>query len=792
MNLTSLSIGTQGCHMRNVFMPKTEVHRKYCLLQVLLLVGLLVLCISTEGCGSGVTLLASKVITPTLTFAVIANHTYGDSPFPISASSTSNGVVTYAVASGPATISGNMVTLIGAGTVILRAMQAADTDNAAQSATSSFIVNPAMPDLAFAPIASQTLGGAPFSISAASPSSGSISYAVVSGPASISGNRVTLTGTGVVDLSATQAAAPNYTSQIAAVSFNVNALSSSSSTGLTVHPEQLSGGAVTLNLSGTGFLPGYVVFLDGKPLATTINSSSSISAVGYLAPWETGSVVMELFGADGTQSIASETIPIIPTAVTFDAAARFTTQAAFGPRPDVVVHIQQVGFDAFITEQFNQPTVAYSTNAYALTTFLQTATTGNSLLRQRVAWALQNFIVWQTISEVSSDIPIESTLERDASANFRTLMSDVAADPYIGTFLNLVNNPTPTDPSIHPNQNFARELMQLFTLGPERLNDDGSIMLDSSGQPIPTYDQNTVIDLTRAFTGWTYPIPVNPDYTFYGVDYTQPLSGNDSQHDHAAKLLFDAVVLPAGQTIEQDRDAALDAIFNHPNLPPFISRLLIQHLVKSNPSPAYVQRMSQVFENDGTGVRGNLAAVVRAILLDSEARLGDTTPSADDGFIQDPILFETFTESILQVQGGDGQPDFIPQALGEAIWNSPTVFGFYSPSFVIPGTSINAPEFALFNNITALQRSQILWGIISSTQPGFGPYLNTSWLFANFTTVPDMITALNHLVYHGNMSATEQQVILNYCSQMNPFLTTQQLQTAVFLALNADSYTVSN
>src|ERR1700678_3698069 len=98
MNLTSLSIGTQGCHMRNVFMPKTEVHRKYCLLQVLLLVGLLVLCISTEGCGSGVTLLASKVITPTLTFAVIANHTYGDSPFPISASSTSNGVVTYAVA----------------------------------------------------------------------------------------------------------------------------------------------------------------------------------------------------------------------------------------------------------------------------------------------------------------------------------------------------------------------------------------------------------------------------------------------------------------------------------------------------------------------------------------------------------------------------------------------------------------------------------------------------------------------------------------------------------------------
>jgi uncharacterized protein (DUF1800 family) len=654
--------------------------------------------------------------------------------------------------------------------------------------------DPATPDLIFSPIPSPTYAASSFFISASSSSSGSISYSVVSGPAKISGSVVTLTGIGDVTLSAIQAAYSNYTSQTAFTSFTVSGPNGPSSVAFKVQPQQLSGGTVTLSLSGTGFLPGSVVFLDGTPLATTLNSPSSITAVGYLAPWKTGSVVVELSGADGTQVLGFQSVPIAPTVVTFDAAARFSTQAAFGPRPDVVLHIQQIGFQAFITEQFNQPVISYPTTLYAseLSAFLRGAEQGNSLLRQRIAWALQNFIVPHGIYFQVSNVPIENTFERDASANFRTLMSDIAADANIGVFLNLVYNPMPTDPNVHPNQNFARELMQLFTLGPQRLNEDGTLMLDSSGQPIPTYDQDTVIDLTRALTGWVLPYPSNPDYSFYGIDYSAPLSGDDSQHDHTAKLLFGSVVLPAGQTIEQDRDAALNAIFNHPNLPPFVSKLLIQHLVKSNPSPAYMQRISRVFENDGTGVRGNLAAVIQAILLDPEARLGDTTPSADDGFIQDPVLFQTFAASILESQVPDDQQDYLPGQFGEPIWEAPTVFGSYSPAFAIPGTSINAPEFALFNNVSAVQRSQVLWGIITNTQGGFGPYTNTSWLFKNFTTVPDMVNALNHLAYYGRMSATQQQIILNYCSQMNPFLTTQQLQTAVFLALNGDSYTVSH
>jgi Protein of unknown function (DUF1800) len=832
------------------------------------------------GCGSGgIAAGTDSSATAALAFTPIASHTYGDPPFAVSAKSVSLGAVSYSIA-GPAIISGNVVTLTGAGTVRLWANEEADGNYTAQTASTSFTVNPATPVLTFTNIASHTYGDAPFQVSAWSVSTGAILYSVLSGPATIAGNVVTLTGTGTVILRATQAATSNYSAQTASISFTVNPSTSivanpapvvtlvspsmltaittvvtltgsgftptstvtlnshliqssyidsshlsatvvlpapannsftlvvvnpapsvttsnpitvsSQFSNITVSPQQLSGGSVTLTLSGSNFAAGDVVYLAGKPTITTINSSTSITATGFLAPWLTGLVEVELRSGDGTEPISSQSVPIAPTAVSFDAAARFSTQAAYGPRPDVVLHIQQIGFDAFITEQMNEPIIDFSPNQARLTLYLHALEQGNSLLRPRIAWALQNFIVPSAIFIDTSAQYIESTFERDATGNFRTLMTDIASDPNIGTFLNLVGNDLPTDPSIHPNQNFARELMQLFTLGPNLLNDDGSLKLDSAGQPIPTYDQNTVIDLTRALTGWNLPIPVNPQSTLFGIDYSQPLSASDSQHDHTAKVLFGSVYLPAGQTIEQDRDAALDAIFNHPNLPPYVSRLLIQHLVKSGPSAAYVARISHVFEDDGTGVRGNLAAVVRAILLDPEARHGDTTPSPDDGFIQDPVLFETFALSALQIQGGDGQPDYLPSDLGEPFWYAPTVFGFYDPAFVIPGTSINAPEFSLFNNMTLQNRSEALWGIINNTQPGFGTYLGTSWLFANFTTVPDMVDALNHLLYHGTMSTNQQQIILNYCSQLNPFLTTAQLQSAVFLAMNADSYNVSH
>jgi hypothetical protein len=489
----------------------------------------------------------------------------------------------------------------------------------------------------------------------------------------------------------------NTTLQVAISNPGPNQTASSSVTvttafpNIVVKPSTLTGGNVSITITGSTFVPGEIVFLAGNPLKTVSSSSTQITATGYLAPWTSGSALVELIGGDGTSKIAAQSVPINPTATTYDAAARFSTQAAFGPRPDLVEHIQQIGFDAFITEQFSQASIGYTADGQHA--FILAATTGNSLLRQRVALALQSFIVPHGIEFSPSSTYFETKLETDANANFRTLLGDIAGDPNIGIFLNLVGNQVSTSPLVQPNQNFARELMQLFTLGPMLLNDDGSVQMDANGNPIPTYTQDTVIDLTRALTGWSYPVPVNPATTAYGVDYSQVLAANEGSHDHNAKLLFGAVILPAGQSITQDRDMALDAIFNHPNLPPVISHLLIQRLVKSNPSPAYIERIAKVFEDNGSGSRGDLGAVVRAILLDPEARLGDTQASSDDGFLQEPLLFQLFLMNALQAYGSDDQEVYLAGDLGEPWWFSPTVFGSYSPTYNIPGTSINSPEF---------------------------------------------------------------------------------------------------
>jgi hypothetical protein len=564
------------------------------------------------------------------------------------------------------------------------------------------------------------------------------------------------------------------------------------STSFTIAPAILSGGNVTLTLTASSNLPtGVVVMLDGSPMTTTSTSPTTITASGFLAPWKTGTVGVGIAATATSAAIDVQSVPIASTAVSFDVASRFSTQAAFGPRPDVVSHIQQIGLDAYITEQQNLPGVTYDPGYSGTTQFLSAAQTGNSLLRLRVAWALQSFMVSQGNFFHPSVMPYETLLERDCTGNFRQLMTDVSTDPSIGQFLNLAgNNMSWWDPTQHPNQNFAREFMQLFTLGASLLNDDGSMQLDTSGNPIPTYTQPEVADLSRVFTGWDIG-GGNPLYTSLGVDYSQPLVPQDNWHDPGAKTILGQTFIPAGQGIISDRDVALDTIFQHPNLPPHVSRILIQRLVKSGPSPAYVQRISRVFENDGNGVRGNLSAVVRAILLDPEARSGDTSISKDDGFLQEPLLFQLFTTSITELPMSDDQPDYLAENLGENWWYSGTVFGYNSPSYMIPGTSINSPEFQNFTNQTSTVRSEYLWGFLTGTAAGYANN-STSWLGTNFKTAPALVDALNHLAYHGQMSSDEQAIIIAYCAQLSPQDWPTQFESAAFLALNGDAFTVAH
>ena len=222
-----------------------------------------------------------------------------------------------------------------------------------------------------------------------------------------------------------------------------------------------------------------------------------------------------------------------------------------------------------------------------------------------------------------------------------------------------------------PNENYGREVMQLFSIGLYELNPDGSQMLDSTGAPIPTYDQNVIEGFSSVFTGWTFPPLAGAASQWTNpINYDGVMVAFDSHHEPGTKLLLNGLTLPAGQTSAQDLQMALDDIFNHPNVGPFIGKQLIQHLVTSNPSPAYIARVSAVFADNGSGVRGDMGAVVQAILTDPEAR-GEAPAAANFGRLREPALFIT---AMLRSLGGQsdgvlprntisamGQPIFTPQ-----------------------------------------------------------------------------------------------------------------------------------
>jgi uncharacterized protein (DUF1800 family)/NADPH-dependent 7-cyano-7-deazaguanine reductase QueF-like protein len=568
-----------------------------------------------------------------------------------------------------------------------------------------------------------------------------------------------------------------------------------------VSPNPIPAGASTITITGNNFTSTSVVTLDGNAMVTTYVSPTKLTAAANIAPWRSDSVAVGVAPSATEATAGIDQIPIQNTAtVPYDTAARFASQAAWGPRPDVVAQIQQLGLAGFLTQQFAQPVSTYPvpvpiTSDSPQSQFTLNALTGSNLLRQRVAFALEEFITASVNNNsfYMSGVPWQLLMEKDAFGNFRDLMTDVTLNTTMGVWLNLGNNWAPTSSSVHPNQNYARELMQLFTMGPVMLNMDGTPILDSSGNPESSIDTATVLDLSRALTGWGLPPADGSLFSAEGYDYSLPMIAYDSRHDHGQKTLFGTTVLPAGQNITEDLSSALDAIFNHPNVPPFVSRILIQHLVKSNPSPAYVARVAAVFANDGTGVRGNLTAVVRAILLDEEARAGDTgTVGATDGHLQEPIIYFMSVMSGLQMAPTAQNFVLAEQGLGEYLWEPESVFSFYAPSFMIPGTTINAPEFQIFDGNLQLQRSQILYNMLNGTQYDFSgaPYRNTDWFFSYFQTIPSIVDAVNHMFYHGTMPASTQTAIESYCQSL-PTLQQQQT-TALYLALNSDTFQVSH
>lgn len=414
--------------------------------------------------------------------------------------------------------------------------------------------------------------------------------------------------------------------------------------------------------------------------------------------------------------------------VSFYAASRFAEQATFGPTPALVAELQAKGFEQWIDEQLAMaispidPTpVNYTgrddTNAdheYAGKQFAQRVLTSPAQLKMRVAHAIEQFIVLGR----GANYPIgyvgwHNLMFVHGTGHYRDLLRAVSRDPSMGSYLNNVENRPKSGacPTCAPNENFARELMQLFALGTFRVKLDGSPLRDARGSRVETYTQADVAELARALTGWTFDL-VAPASGTEPIRYATPLvpSTLATERDAGAKTLLGRT-LPAGQGAARELDDIVELLVQHPNAAPFVALRMIQHLVSSNPTPAYIERVARAFRDNGHGVAGDMQAVVRAVLLDPEARAGDT-PGANPrhaGKYREPYLW---TYAILRAMGCR-TPPLWPDGVGristeQEPGSAPTVFGWYAPTDRSPGTTLVAPEQGLITSEVLKQRSSYL------------------------------------------------------------------------------------
>ena len=399
------------------------------------------------------------------------------------------------------------------------------------------------------------------------------------------------------------------------------------------------------------------------------------------------------------------------------AAARFADQVSFGATPALVAEIEQKGFVQWIDDQFAlpvskidaSPAKVYDdqdrikTNAVIIYTTDQlyiAMLASPDQLRHRVSWAMSQFV---TISlgkvQQYGTMLYANFLQDHAFGNYGSFIRALSVNPPMGVYLdNIQNRPTSSEClGCAPNENYARELMQLFTLGVIKLNADGSTVRDAQNKPVETYTQEDVEQLAAALTGWSMATAPKFDYgRFDGVLLREPWT---AAHDRKAKKIL-GTTLPAGNEADVELDSVVTILMAHQNIAPFISLRLIQHLVTSDPTPAYIARISAVFRNNGKGVVGDMKAVVKAILLDAEARAGDQIGAGTTRFgkMREPILWYTAflrglgcTKPLHFREGGV----FVP--LSQRAFEPISVFSFYAPTDRAPGSNLLAPEQKLLN-----------------------------------------------------------------------------------------------
>ncbi len=507
------------------------------------------------------------------------------------------------------------------------------------------------------------------------------------------------------------------------------------------------------------------------------------------------------------------------------AASRFLFQSSFGADIEEIAELAEtLDYEGWINNQFSQPTSLllpklWETDARARVIFaaendgeyfgpyalhFQYAWWDNNYkapdqLRHRIAYALSQIVVISINSQLGDYgeglASFYDILVRNALGNYEDILQEITIDPNMGFYLSHLQNPkTDNELGIRPDENFAREIMQLFSIGLYELNNDGSRKVDGNGDFIPTYDNTDIQELAKVFTGlkggeWsadalTYVNPGAPVDFDAGIDNINrevPMQMQESQHEPGPKTIIGDYTIPGGQTGMEDIQQAVSHLFNHPNVGPFIARRLIQQLIKSNPSPGYIDRVARSFNDNGSGIRGDMKAVVKAILLDQEARDCAEINNPTSGKLKEPIM--RYTQFLHAIPGD--VPDGYYWNNGYDYLNdtrqlplvAPSVFNFYLPDHQPVGDFVDqdlvAPEFQIHNSQSAIgylnqahkwtSWKALFWDWFESTPAAV---TDLSSYYAMSEDPETLINHFNVLLVHGRLSEETRANIKNALTQI--------------------------
>lgn len=512
----------------------------------------------------------------------------------------------------------------------------------------------------------------------------------------------------------------------------------------------------------------------------TISSTGVYTAPGTM-PSSSNVIIRATSQASSTATAsASITLTAPPPPVVNLSHARFLEQTSFGPAPATLAEVAQKGFDQFLADQFaapetDIPTPANNSMGELRTWWLCNCTTAPDQLRQRVAYSLSQILVTSSNKLIYPDamLPWMRLMSSEAFGSYRTLLRKLTVCPSMGMYLDLAGS-AKASISGAPNENYARELMQLFTIGLWQLNPDGTQKFDAYGHPLPTYDQATVVEVSRALTGWVY---ANNAF----MDFTADMVASPSRHDAGSKQVLGSII-PSGQTVAQDLDSVIDILMSHPNTAPFVCTRLIRSLVCSNPSPAYVQRVSQVFSS----TQGDLKAVITAIIMDPEAR--DDTPVASAGRLKEPILNIC---GFLRALDGRFAPGhglaYLFDYMAQSVLSPPSVFNWFSPLYRLPtDPSLFGPEFQIYSPTDCTLRGNVMFQMLH--QPGSDVVIDLTPFQPYGNDMNGLVEMASQTFLYGRMPAGMKAAIANAAAPGYDART--RIETAIYLTILSGQYAV--